>query len=427
MITTIIIVFLVMVLIGVDVGFAMIAAAFLGMLLRAGSLEDAVQIPLTAVASVNTAALITVPLFVLAGELMNRGGVTSRLVAWSGAMVGHMRGSLSQVAVLTNLVMAGITGSAVADATATGIALIPAMKREGYKPGYAGAVIAASAMLGPILPPSIPMLIYAVMANISVIRLFIAGIVPALLLAGGYMTICAVIARRRNYGSRPRMSWTRRLEMTRGSIWALFMPLLILGSIRSGVVTVTESSAMVVLYTLLVSVVIYRDLSFADLGRAIYHAGRTSGVILFLLAAAGPFSWLLSEAHIATDIADGIIGISTHPGVILLVVNLMLLVVGKVLEPLPAMVMFIPALIPVHQHLGIDPIQFAVIFILNLMIGMQTPPVGLLLFVVSAIGHIPIGSVIREISPFVVWSVVVLILVTVFPALTLWLPSVIGG
>jgi TRAP-type transport system large permease protein len=427
MITTIVVVFLVMVVIGVDVGFAMIAAAFLGMLLRSGSLEDAVQIPLTAVAAVNTAALITVPLFVLAGELMNRGGVTTRLVAWSGAMVGHMRGSLSQVAVLTNLVMAGITGSAVADATATGIALIPAMKREGYKPGYAGAVIAASAMLGPILPPSIPMLIYAVMANISVIRLFIAGVVPALLLAGGYMAICAVIARRRNYGSRPRMSWSRRLEMTRGSIWALFMPLLILGSIRSGVVTVTESSAMVVIYTLLVSVVIYRDLSLADLGRAIYHAGRTSGVILFLLAAAGPFSWLLSEAHIATDIADGIIGISPHPGVILLVVNLMLLVVGKVLEPLPAMVMFIPALMPVQQHLGIDPIQFAVIFILNLMIGMQTPPVGLLLFVVSAIGRIPIGSVIREISPFVVWSVVVLILVTVFPALTLWLPSVIGG
>lgn len=427
MIVAIVVAFLLLIVLGLDVGFAMIAAAFLGMLLRSGSFEDAVQIPLTAVSSVNTAALITVPLFVLAGELMNRGGVTARLIAWSGAMVGHMRGSLSQVSVLTNLVMAGITGSAVADATATGIALIPAMKREGYTPGYAGAVIAASAMLGPILPPSIPMLIYAVMANISVIRLFIAGVLPAALLALGYMVICGIVARRRNYGARPAASWRERAAITRSSIWALFMPLLILGSIRSGFVTVTESSALVVLYTLLVSVVIYRDLSFPDLLRAIWHAGRTAGVILFLLAAAGPFSWLLSEAHIATGIASGIIGLSHSNAVILLVVNLLLLIVGKVLEPLPAMVMFIPALIPVQAHLGIDPVQFAVIVILNLMIGMQTPPIGLLLFVVSAIGEVPMTAVIREITPFVAWSLVVLVLVTVFPALTLWLPAAIGG
>jgi tripartite ATP-independent transporter DctM subunit len=427
LIPVIVVVFLTLVLAGLDVGFAMIAAAFLGMLLMSGSFEDAVTIPLTAVSSVNTSALITVPLFVLAGELMNRGGVTSRIVAWSDAMVGHMRGSLSQVAVLTNLVMAGITGSAVADATATGIALIPAMKADGYKPGYAGAVIAASAMLGPILPPSIPMLIYAVMANISVIRLFIAGVVPAGLLAAGYMVICAIVARRRGYGGRARTSWRRRLEVTRGSIWALAMPVLIIVSIRSGLVTVTESSALVVLYTLLVSTVIYRDLSLADLFRAIYHGGRTAGVILFLLAAAGPFAWLLSEAHIATGIADWIIGLSNHKAITLLVVNLLLLIVGKILEPLPAMVMFIPALIPVQAHLGVDPVQFAVIVILNLMIGMQTPPIGLLLFVVAAIGKIPIGSVIREITPFVIWSLIVLVLVTVFPALTLWLPAAIGG
>jgi tripartite ATP-independent transporter DctM subunit len=427
MIITIIVVFLALVLLGLDVGFAMIAAAFLGMLLRAGSLADAVVVPLTFVAAVNTSALIPVPMFVLAGELMNRGGVTARLVAWSDAMVGHLRGSLSQVAVLTNLVMAGITGSAIADATATGIALIPAMKAEGYKPSYAGAVIAAAAMLGPILPPSVPMLIYAVIANISVIRLFIAGMLPALLLAAGYMAICAIIARRRNYGAHPRAGWHRRWEVTRGSIWALIMPLLILGFIRSGVVTINESSAALVIYTLLVSVVIYRDLRLSGLIQAIYHAGRTAGVILLLLAAAGPFSWLMSEAHIATGIADAIIGLSHSRAVILLVVNLILLVVGKVLEPLPALVMFIPALVPVQAYLGVDPIQFGVIVILNLMIGMQTPPIGLLLFVVSAIGDIPLWPVIVEIVPFVIWSLVVLALVTIFPWLTLWLPALIGG
>jgi tripartite ATP-independent transporter DctM subunit len=271
------------------------------------------------------------------------------------------------------------------------------------------------------------MLIYAVIANISVIRLFIAGMLPALLLAAGYMAICAIIARRRNYGAHPRAGWHKRWEVTRGSIWALIMPLLILGFIRSGFVTINESSAALVIYTLLVSVVIYRDLRLSGLIQAIYHAGRTAGVILLLLAAAGPFSWLMSEAHIATGIADAIIGLSHSRAVILLVVNLILLVVGKVLEPLPALVMFIPALVPVQAYLGVDPIQFGVIVILNLMIGMQTPPIGLLLFVVSAIGDIPLWPVIVEIVPFVIWSLVVLALVTIFPWLTLWLPALIGG
>lgn len=427
MIALIILLFLVLLLTGFDVGFAMITAALAGMVFKPEFPVDPVQIPLAMVSGVDSAALITVPMFILAGELMNRGGVTRRLVEWSSAMVGHLRGSLSQVAVLTNLVMAGITGSAVADATATGTALIPAMRAEGYKPGYAGAVIAAASMLGPILPPSIPMLIYAVIANISVIRLFIAGVVPALLLAGGYMAICAVIARKRNYGARPRTGWAERARVTRSSIWALLMPVIILVGIRSGVVTVSESSAVIVVYALIVGMAIYRDLTWAGLGRAIFDAGRSSGVILFLLAAAGPFSWLLSEAHIAQGISEDILGLSSNPAVVLLAVNVLLLLVGKILEPLPAMVMFVPALIPVQTALGIDPTHFAVMVILNLMIGMQTPPIGLLLFVVSAIGRMSIGAVIVEIIPFVLWSLAVLVLVALLPALTLGLPNLLGG
>jgi tripartite ATP-independent transporter DctM subunit len=418
-------VFFVLLLIGLDVGFSMILAALIGMLLRSGAGIDPVMAPLTLVSGVDSSALVTVPLFVLAGEVMNRGGVTRRLIEWSAAMVGHFRGSLSQVAIITNLIMAGITGSAVADATATGGILIPEMKKEGYKPGYAAAVIAAGAMLGPILPPSIPMILYAIMANLSIFRLFLGGVVPALLLCAGYMVICAIVARRRNYVARERSTWPERARVTRGSIWALLMPVLIIGGIRSGAITVTEAAGMICVYALIVGLVIYRDLKIKDLPGVFYGAGRTSAVILFLLAAAGPFSWLLNEAHIATAISQTILSISNDHFTVLVVVNLLLLAVGMILEPLPALVMFVPTLIPIQAQLGIDPIHFATVVIVNLMIGMLHPPVGLLVFVTSAVGRVRLWSVAVEILPFLGWSLVVLVLISAFPGLVTWLPNLL--
>lgn len=422
-----IVVFFALLLVGLDVGFSMISAALLGMVMRGSAAGvDPVMAPLNLVSGVDTAALVTVPLFILAGEAMNRGGVTGRLIDWSSAMVGHFRGSLSQVAVLTNLVMAGITGSAVADATATGGLMIPAMRDEGYKPGYAAAVIAASAMLGPILPPSIPMILYGIMANLSIVKLFLGGVGPALLLTAGYMGICAVVARRRNYRARPRVGWAERARVTRRSLWALFMPVLIIGGIRSGLITVTEAAGVICLYALAVGLLIYRGLRWRDLGTLLFTAGRTSAVVLFLLAAAGPFAWLLNEAHIATSISQGILGLSTHHLVVLLVVNLLLLAVGMILEPLPALVMFVPTLLPIQAQLGLDPIHFAVVVIVNLMIGMLHPPVGLLVFVTSAVGRVPLWEVAREVLPFLAWSLVVLALICIFPALVTFLPRTLA-
>jgi tripartite ATP-independent transporter DctM subunit len=412
-------------LIGLDVGFSMILAALIGMTLRSGAGIDPVMTPMTLVSNVDSVALMTVPMFVLAGEIMNRGGVTRRLIDWSAAMVGHFRGSLSQVSMITNLIMAGISGSAVADATATGAILIPEMRKEGYKPGYAAAVIAAGSMLGPILPPSIPMILYAVMANLSVLRLFLAGVTPALLLCGGYMIICGLIARRRNYVARERATWGTRAKVTRASIWALLMPVLIVGGIRSGLITDTEAAGMICVYALLVGLFVYGDLKFKELGSVFYDAGRTSAVILFLLAAAGPFAWLLSESHIATLISQAILSISTDHFVVLIVVNLLLLAVGMILEPLPALVMFVPTLLPIQAQLGIDPIHFATVVIVNLMIGMLHPPVGLLVFVTSAIGRVPIWSVAVEVLPFLGWSLVVLVLISAFPGLVTWLPNLV--
>lgn len=406
---------------GLDVGFAMILAAMVGMLMHGGI--DLVMAPLTVVSGVDSAALITVPLFVLAGEIMNRGGVTRRLIEWSTAMVGHLRGSLSQVALMTNLIMAGISGSAVADATATGGILIPAMKKEGYKPGYAAAVIAAGAMLGPILPPSIPLIIYAIMANLSIGKLFLAGVVPGFLLFFGYMAICAWVARREGYAAKEAATWMERAVATRGSIWALLVPVLIIVGIRSGFITETEAAGVICVYALIVGLAIYRDLKIRSLGEVFLAAGKTSAVILFLLAAAGPFSWLLNESHIATRISQGILSLSNDPLVILLIVNLMLFVVGMILEPLPALVMFVPTLLPIQAQLGLDPIQFAMIVVLNLMIGMLHPPIGLLLFVTGAVGRVPLWPIAVQLLPFLGWSLLVLVLISVFPGIVTWLPN----
>lgn len=423
MMVTIVIVFLVLLLLGMDVAFAMVTAAVVGFIIRGNAIDDSVMLPLTMLTGVDTAALLSIPLFILAGELMNAGGVTRRLVEWSMSLVGHLRGALSQVAVFTNLVMAGISGSAVADATAVGTALVPAMQKEGYKVGYPGAVIAAAAMLGPIIPPSIPMVIYAVIANQSLIKIFMGGVIPGLLLAVGYMVICHFVAVRHDYPAEPRSTWKQRATATRLAGWALAMPVMVIGGIRFGIVTDTEAAAVVAVYAGLVGWFIYRELTWDRLKSLVYASGKTSAVVLFLLAAAGPFAWLMAEGRIADGVRAVVFGLSSHPGVVLFMINLLLLIVGKVLEPLPAMILFVPTLLPIAAELQLDPTHFAIMVILNLMIGMQTPPIGLLLFVSAAIGKEPMGAIIRQIVPFVLWSLMVLVLVTVFPALATWLPN----
>jgi len=421
--TLIFFVFLAATLAGFDVGLAMIGAAVIGMILHPLYPVDLIMIPLTMANSVNHPALVTIPLFVLAAELMNHGGLTRRLVDWALSVVGHVKGGLSQVAITSNLIMAGVSGSAVADAAATGGLLVPAMKKEGYPDGYAGAVIASGAMLGPIIPPSIPMIIYAVIANVSVIKLFMAGIVPGLLLAVGYMVICWLIARVRNYPSRERQTWKAFLAATQHSIFALGMPIIVVLGMRFGYVTDIEAAAAAALYALLVSVLIYRAMGWRELMRAFRLATRSSATILFLLAAAGPFGWLLAEAKINDAIANGILALAADPLTGLILINIILLIIGCFLEPLPALVIFVPSLLPVGAALGIDPVHLGLVMVMNLMIGMLTPPVGLLLFVVAGIGSIPLGRVIRAVFPFLLWSFMVLTIATLFPAIVLWLPG----
>lgn len=418
MLTAIFIIFLIVLMLGFDVGLSMVVAAMVGMLIHPIAPVDLVMIPLTMTTAVSTTALVTIPLFVLAAELMNRGGLTERLIEWSLVTVGHIRGALSQVAILSNLIMAGVSGSAVADAAATGGLLIPGMKKEGYPEGYAGAVIAAGGLLGPIIPPSIPMIIYAVMANESVVRLFMGGVIPGLLLAAGFMVICYVIARRYNYPFRARATWTMLFSTTIFSAPALMMPLIIVLGMRYGLVTDIEAAAVAALYALLVSVLLYRSIGWKDMLTVFYEASRSAAAVLFLLAAAGPFGWLLAESRINETMAQGILSLTHDPILGLLLINGLLLIIGCFLEPLPAMVIFLPSLLPVGQALGIDGIHLGVVMVLNLMIGMLTPPVGLLLFVVAGIGKMPFAAVTRAIMPFLAWSIVVLVLAIFFPFVT---------
>jgi tripartite ATP-independent transporter DctM subunit len=415
--------FLLALLIGFDVGFSMIFSAFLGVLSKPGEAVDMAMMSLSMIAGVDSYALVQVPLFILAGELMNAGGITMRLIEWAMALVGRLRGSLGHVSVITNFVLAGVSGSAVADAVATGKPLIPAMRKEGYGEGFAGAVIVAGALLGPILPPSIPMVVYAQISNQSVVKLFMAGVFPAIILALGFLVVCSIVARFRKYPSRDAVSWATRVRATGRASWALMMPVIIIGGIRFGLLTVTESAALAVLYAGFVSFFVYRGIKLRQLPKLILTAGRSTAIILFLLAAAGPFSWLVAESQINQTVIEIISGISSNPIVVLLIVNVFLLLVGCIVEPLPAMIIFLPLLIPLGAQVGIDPIQFGAVVVMNLMIGLMHPPIGLLLFVVSSVGKVRLGPVMWEVLPFLAWAIIVLILTIVYPPLTTWLPS----
>ncbi|WP_272005542.1 TRAP transporter large permease [Roseovarius sp. ZX-A-9] len=415
--------FLLLLLVGFDVGFGMIASTYLSVVTGERMVNGTV-LPVQIVAGIDKYVLVAIPLFILTGEIMNRGGLTQRLIDWALALVGHMRGALAQVSLLTNLLMAGVSGSGAADAAATGRILVPAMRREGYNEGYAGAIIAAGAMLGPIIPPSVPMIVYAAMANVSVIRLFLAGLLPGLLLFAGFAVIGYLYPTGQAIEHRrPRQSLAVQGKATLFALPVLTLPIVVLGGMRFGIVTDTEAAAVAAVWALIVSVFLSRELNARGIYSATVTAALSASAILFLLAAAGPLAWIIAESRINLEIAAVIAGISDNPLVVLLAINVLLLLVGCFLEPLPAMIVFLPTLTPIGMSLGIDPVHFGMIVILNLMIGMLTPPVGLLLFVAGSAGNVPVAAIIRRIWPFLLWSLIVLALVVLVPGLSLWLPG----
>lgn len=381
-----------------------------------------VTIPHRMYAGLDVFVLMAVPFFMLAGNLMNAGGTTRRLVALAEAMVGWVRGGLAHVNVMVSMLFAGISGSAAADTSAVGSIMIPAMRERGYPADFATAVTIASSTIGPIVPPSIVFVVYAVVAGVSVNELFLAGIVPGILIGLSQMALIAIYAYSRQYGSSSRFSWeTLRLTILHGII-PLGMPFIILGGIFGGIFTPTEAAAVACLYAFIVGKFVYGEFGWGDVPRILMESARTTGAALVIVAIAAPLGWILTRERVPAMVAEALLAVSDNPHVILLLIMLLLLVVGTFMEMLAALIILVPILLPVVVALGVDPVHFGVIVSINLTIGMITPPVGICLFIGSTIARLPMERVALATLPFLVVTIGILLLLTYVPQLVMWLP-----
>jgi tripartite ATP-independent transporter DctM subunit len=375
----------------------------------------------------NNFAFLCVPFFLLAGDLMNTGGITRRLVNFSTAIVGHISGGLSHVNIIVSMVFSGVSGSAVADTSAVGSVLIPAMKKEGYPAAYAAAVTAASSTIGPIIPPSIPLVFYGMLTEQSIGKLFLAGAIPGLLV-GIYLLLASYyISRKRRFPARPRVSFRSMLKSFFDAALALLMPLIIVGGIVSGIVTPTEAGVLAVVYALIVGLVVYRELKLKDLPRIFSRSMLSSAYLMAIVASAGIFSYLVAEMRAGEILLHFFTNISQSKWVILIILNIFFLIWGCILEPMTALVVVVPMLMPLVKSVGIDPIHFGVVIVLNLMIALFTPPVGIVLYLATALSGERLKLVMKETPPFLLALVLALICVTFFPGLSLWLPRIFMG
>ena len=379
------------------------------------------------VAGIDFFPLQAIPFFILAGSLMNAGGITTRLVALSRALVGHIQGGLAHVTIISNMFMAGISGSGTADAAATGAVLIPAMIRAGYPARFAAVVTASAATMGPIIPPSILFVVYGSLADVSIGRLFVAGVVPGVLIGLLLMGCTYLLAKRRGYRKEPRAT-VREFLVRLWEAWpALVMPLIIVGGILLGIFTPTEAGATAAVYAWLVGMFVFRELRWGDLPLILHRAVLSTATVMFIVAAASPFAWMVAWQQIPQRMAEQLIGWIGKPWLLLVVVNVFLLILGCFMEGTAIAIILVPILIPVLARAGINPVHFGVVFTLNMMIGTLTPPVGVQIYVTSAIAGISVTEFSRELGPFLMILLVALVLVTYVPAVSLFLPKLLMG
>ena len=401
------------------VSFSLIFMGMAWLMIEGGTMVSA---PQRLIGGIDSFPLLAVPCFILAGAAMNSGGVTDRIYGFAKALVGHFTGGLAHVNVLGSLIFSGMSGSAIADAGGLGVLEIKAMKEDGFPVEYAGALTCASCIIGPLVPPSIPMVIYGVIANASVGSLFLAGIVPGILTAGALMIQCYLWARKRNMPRHPRASLRELWMAFRRASLALVTPLIIMGGIFGGIFTPTEAAAVAAIYSLVLGLFIYREMSWRDLPRVFKESVSTSAVVGLIVSGASLFGWVLAREQVPQKVAAAFLTVSQDPLVILLIINLLLIFLGCIMEGLAIMILLVPVLLPVTQAVGIDPVHFGVIVVMNLMIGILTPPFGVALFVVAKVGNIPFHVLARAILPFLGPLLVVQVIVTYWPGLILFLP-----
>ncbi|MEP9349296.1 TRAP transporter large permease [Xanthobacter sp. KR7-225] len=373
----------------------------------------------------NAFSMLAIPFFIFAGDLMMRGGIADRLIGMAAAMVGHLRGGLGQVNVVASTLFGGISGSAVADASAIGGIMIPQMARHGYARDYAVNVTVNAAIIALMIPPSHNMIIYSLAAGgtVSIADLFTAGIVPGILLAAALMVAAYVVARRRGYPAGTFPGWPGVARAVVAAVPGILLIGIIFGGVRSGVFTATESSCIAVIYALLVTTLVYREMDWHAFVEATLGAVRTTAMVLLVIGTAASFGWLMAFLQVPKATIELMQQLSSNPYVILLLINIILLVLGTFMDMAPMIIICTPIFLPLVKAFGIDPVHFGVILILNAGIGLNTPPVGSVLFVGCAVGKITIGEAMKTIWPFFGASVAVLLLVTYIPGLSLWLPA----
>ncbi|MBO6505800.1 MAG: TRAP transporter large permease [Kordiimonadaceae bacterium] len=371
--------------------------------------------------------LMAVPFFILAGELMNSGGITRAIVRFSETLIGHVRGGLAQINILSSILFAGLSGSAVADTSALGKMLVPAMEEAGYSKRFSAAVTAASSVIGPIIPPSGIMIIYAFIMNVSVGGLFAAGIVPGFLVAVGLMLMTSRIAKARDYPVASRKAtWGERADAFKSTILALLTPVILLGGIILGIFTPTEAAAVAAFYALVVGLFFMRSLNTRDLPHIFRSVAQQSGVILLLVGSAVTFAWIITVSGMAEQLATALTGITDNILLLLFLVNIFLLIVGMFLDAGPAILILGPVLGPIFIGLGIEPLHFAIVMCVNVTVGLATPPMGLVLFVASSISGEKVDRIAQEMLPFLAVEIGVIFLITYFPAISLTIPRLLG-
>lgn len=407
--------------IGMPVAFAMVVSAGAA-LLSLGNVPLMV-LPQRIVTGADSFPLMAIPLFLLAGNLMIGGGLTDKLSRFATAMVGHFRGGLAQVNVVNSMVMGGMTGSAIADAVSDCKILVPVMVKSGYSARFAAALSGATAVIAPIIPPSIPFIIYGSIAGVSIGQLFLAGAIPGILMGVYLMVAVNVIARRRNFPRGERPTLRGIVHALRVSGPPLMLPVIILGGILAGVFTPTEAGAVAVVYALVLTMVFYRSLGAADIPKILLETGVQAGVIMLVIAAASPFSWLLAREQVGQAVVQLLAHIGDNKILFLLVLNVVLLVLGMFLDATAILIIVVPVLVPVFAALGLDPVHMGVMVVMNLMIGMVTPPFGLVMYVVCDILKVTITDFTRELWPFLLALVAILLTITYVPELVLFLPK----
>lgn len=410
---------------GLPIGLSMLGASVVYLMVSGQDMGLAAEQILQGLT--NSYTLLAIPLFILASELMNLGSLSDRLLAWCNALVGRFRGGMGHVNVVSSLIFSGMSGSAIADVVGVGKLTMDMMTKNGrYTPAYSAAITAATAVIGPIIPPSIPLVLYALISDTSIGYLFAAGVVPGLIMTLVMMALNGYLAHKRNFPVEPAVPMREFFPLTFKALPALMMPVVLLGGIYSGVMTPTEAAAVAALYTLVISVVLYRSVTLGGMHSALINSGRQLASVGMLIAGAMVFNYVVAKEDLPKDVQAWMAGFELSKAGFLLVVNLLLLFLGCLLEGGTVLLVVVPILIPAAQAVGIDMVHFGLVVTVNLMIGLITPPYGLLLFVTASLAKAPIGEIIKETIPFIIVLVGALLFITYVPETVLWLPRLLG-